>query len=456
MYFDSHAHLDLAPLSAAEEEVVRRAGEAGVSHIVTIGIDPEHSEQAIGIAHRHAGVYAAVGLHPHDASSCSEKSLEQLERLSRCDKVVAIGETGLDFYRDRSPRDLQRAAFREQIRLARKRNLPVIVHDRDAHEETLSILAQEKASETGGIIHCFSGDLAMARRAVAMNFLVSIPGAITYRGSEVQAEAVLKIPLDHLLIETDCPFLSPVPHRGKTNEPAFVPLVAKRIAEIKGLSPEDVGRVTSRNAKRIFRIPVDEEVRVAYRIRNSLYLNITNRCTNACVFCAKRSDFHVKGHYLRLPAEPSVEQVLAEVGDPGRYDEIVFCGFGEPLLRLDEAKTIAKALKAKGARIRVNTDGLANLLHGRDILPELTGLVDAVSVSLNAPDAQTYAKICPNRYGEASFPAILDFLREAVRHIPSVTATAVALPGLDHEAVRRLAESIPGVSFRLRSYDEVG
>jgi len=456
MFFDTHAHLDLPPLCDAEDDVVRRAREAGVAHIVTIGIHPRSDEKAIEIAHRHGGVYAAVGLHPHDASECSEELLSRLDLLSRCDKVVAVGETGLDFFRDRSPRDAQRAAFREQIRLARKRSLPVVVHDRDAHEEVLSLLAEEGASEVGGIIHCFSGDLAMARRAIGMNFLISLPGAITYKGSETQAEAVRRLPLEKLLIETDSPFLAPVPHRGKTNEPSYVPLVAKRIAEIKGLSVEDVARVTTMSAKRIFRIPADEEVRIAYRIRNSLYLNITNRCTNVCTFCAKRGDFHVKGHYLKLPGEPGVGEAIAEVGDPAVYDEVVFCGFGEPLLRLPEVKEIAAALKAKGATIRVNTDGLANLVHGRNVLPELAGLVDALSVSLNAPDAATYARICPNRYGEASFAALLDFLREAPRHIPSVTATAVALPDLDHGAVRRLAESIEGVIFRLRAFDEVG
>jgi TatD DNase family protein len=296
----------------------------------------------------------------------------------------------------------------------------------------------------------------MARRAIGMNFLISIPGAITYKSSETQAEAVRKIPLEKLLIETDSPFLAPIPHRGKTNEPAYVRLVAQKIAEIKGVSAEDVGRVTTLSALRIFRIPAEEEVRVSYKIRNSLYLNITNRCTNTCTFCAKRDDYHVKGHYLKLPGEPSVEEVLAEAGDPTRYDEIVFCGFGEPLLRLGDVKAIAQALKGKGAKIRVNTDGLANLVHGRNVLPELSGLVDALSVSLNAPDAQTYARLCPNRYGAASFPALLDFLREAPRHIPSVTATAVALPGLDPEAVRRLAESIEGVEFRLRPFAEVG
>jgi TatD DNase family protein len=456
MYFDTHAHLDLEPLCDAEAEVVRRAREAGVSRIVTIGIGPDSSERAIAIAHRHAGVYAAVGLHPHDASSRSEDLLARLEELSRCDKVVGIGETGLDFFRDRSPRDAQRAAFREQIRLARRRGLPVVVHDREAHDEILSILGEENAAEVGGIIHCFSGDYDMARRAIGMNFLVSIPGAITYKGSETQAEAVGKIPLEKLLIETDCPFLAPLPYRGKPNEPAYVPLVARKIAEIKGVSAEDVGRVTALNALRIFRIPAEEEVRVSYKIRNSLYLNITNRCTNACTFCAKRDDFHVKGHYLKLPEEPSVGDVLAEVGDPARYDEIVFCGFGEPFLRLSDVKAIAKELKSKGARIRVNTDGLANLVHGRSILPELAGLVDALSVSLNAPDAETYARICPNRYGRASFAALIDFLREAPRHVPSVVATAVALPELDHEAVRRLAESIEGVTFRLRPFAEVG
>lgn len=456
MYFDTHAHLDLEPLCDGEEQVVRSAREAGVSRIVTIGIHPDSSEKAVEIAHRHAGVYAAVGLHPHGASHFSESILARLEELSRCDKVVGIGETGLDFFRDRSPRDAQRAAFREQIRLARRRNLPVIVHDRIAHDEILSILAEENAAEVGGIIHCFSGDYEMARKAIGMNFLISIPGAITYKGSEVQAEAVRKIPLEKLLIETDCPFLAPLPHRGKTNEPAFVPLVARKIAEIKGLAPEDVGRVTTLSALRIFRIPAEEEVRVSYRIRNSLYLNITNRCTNVCVFCAKREDYHVKGHYLKLPGEPAVEEILTEVGDPTRYEEIVFCGFGEPLLRIEDVKAIAKTLKAKGAKIRVNTDGLANLVHGRNVLPELSGLVDALSVSLNAPDAETYSRICPNRYGPASFPAILDFLREAPRHVPSVVATAVALPDLDHGAVRRLAESIDGVAFRLRPFAEVG
>ncbi|MCL1927010.1 MAG: YchF/TatD family DNA exonuclease [Syntrophorhabdaceae bacterium] len=456
MFFDTHAHLDLSPLCEAEKEVVSRARNAGVARILTIGINPDSSLEAVEIASRHHGVYAAVGLHPHDAATFSDGLLSRLETLSRREKVVAIGETGLDFYRDRSPRDAQRNAFREQIRLARKLNLPVIVHDREAHDDILAILSEENAAEVGGIIHCFSGDYAMARKAVSMNFLISIPGAITYPKSDAQVETVRKLPLERLLIETDCPFLAPVPYRGKNNEPAYAPLVAAKIAQIKELSVEDVARITTLNAMRLFRIPFDEEAQIAYKIRNSLYLNITNRCTNACVFCAKQRDYHVKGHLLRLSDEPSVPDILAHAGDPTRYDEIVFCGFGEPLLRLEDVKEISRQLKLRNARIRVNTDGLANLVHGRNILPELAGLVDAISISLNAPDAQTYARICPNRFGEASFPALLDFLREAPKHIPHVAATAVALPELDIKAARRLAESIPGVSFRERYYNEVG
>src|SRR4030043_2158884 len=173
MFFDTHAHLDLSPLHEAEEAVVRRARDAGVARIATAGLDPESGERAVAIAHRHTGCCAIVGLPPHDAGRLSDTLLARLEALSRCDKVVAIGETGLDFHRDRAPRDSQRAAFREQIRLARRRGLPVVGHDRDAHDEVLSILSEENAAGGGGIIHCFSGDLAMARRALALNFLVS-------------------------------------------------------------------------------------------------------------------------------------------------------------------------------------------------------------------------------------------------------------------------------------------
>jgi TatD DNase family protein len=259
-----------------------------------------------------------------------------------------------------------------------------------------------------------------------------------------------------MLVETDCPYLSPQGWRGKRCEPAYVRSTAEKLAEIKSLTIEDVARITSLNAWRLFGIgKVDQSTRIAYVIRNSLYLNITNRCTNSCTFCAKFSDFTVKGHQLCLEREPSVEEVMNAIGDPSPYDEVVFCGYGEPLLRLDLVKEVAGAMKKSGVTVRINTDGQANLVHNRNILPELAGLVDSISVSLNAPDAETYHKICCSEFGEQGYAALKEFLVEARKHIPSVTATAVTLPGIDIEACHKVAEELQ-VEFRERIYNEVG
>ena len=453
---DTHAHIDGHDFAADFDDMLRRAGEAGLSHILTVGADLESSRAACELAQKYDHIYAAVGIHPHDASRVTERCYDLIRELAASPKVVAIGEIGLDFYRDRSPRAEQEEVFRRFIRLARELALPIIVPDRAAHERVMTILREEKAAEVGGVLHCFSGDLAMARECVAMGFAVSIPGTVTYSSNEQLREVVRGTKIEHLLIETDCPYLTPVPHRGKRNEPAYVRLTAGKVAELKGLTLEDVGRITSLNARRLFGIGgKDQGTEIAYRIRNSLYLNITNRCSNRCSFCAKFDDFTVKGHYLRLEHEPSFAEVMAAIGDPGPVDEVVFCGYGEPMLRVDLIREVAAELKKRGCRIRINTDGQANLVHGRNVLPELAGLVDSISVSLNAADAETYEQLCNTPFGSAGFDGVCAFLIEAKKHIPLVVATAVTVPGLDVAAVRRLAESL-GVAFREREYAEVG
>lgn len=340
--------------------------------------------------------------------------------------------------------------------MASELSLPVIIHDRDAHEQILRILKEERSRGIGGVLHCFSGDLKMARECVDLGFYLSVPGTITFPSNEQLRDVVRGIPIDRLLLETDCPYLAPVPHRGKRNEPAHLRITAKKVAELKGLSLEDVARITTRNAENLFRMGnTTREAAIAYRIRNSLYLNITNRCSNRCSFCAKFSDYFVKGHFLKLDHEPSFDEVVAAVGDPSGYDEIVFCGYGEPLLRLDLVRQVAAELKKKGCRIRVNTDGQASLVHGRNVPAELAGLVDAISVSLNAADAETYERLCRTPFGAAGFQGVQDFLTESKKFIPLVFASAVTVPGLDIEAVRKLAESL-GVSFREREFADVG
>lgn len=454
---DTHAHLDSGQYDSDRLATIERARAAGVSPILTVGCDLPSSRASVALALEHGDIFASVGIHPHDALTCDDAALEELRRLAGSTlKVVAIGEIGLDFYRDRSPRDVQRLAFRRQISLARELRLPIIVHDRDAHDEVLQILRAEEASEVGGVLHCFSGDVAMARACLELGFFISFPGTVTYPANQGVAEVVRTIPDEKLLVETDCPYLSPQPFRGKRNEPAYVRHTAATIAAMRGVSELDIARITSRNARNLFGLDEKEEpAPLAYTIRNSLYLNVTNRCTNSCTFCPKFSDFVVKGYQLRLDHEPAAAEVIAAIGDPRHYDEVVFCGYGEPLLRLDLVKEVSAWLKTKGVTVRINTDGQANLVHGRDITPELAGLVDTLSISLNAADAATYQRYCRSRFGAAGYAAVKDFIRCAKLQIPQVVASVVALPGLDLVACRKVAEEL-GVPLREREYNTVG
>jgi TatD DNase family protein len=454
---DSHCHIYGEEFAGDLAAVMERAKEAGITTMIAVGADLESSRQAVALAEANDNIYCSVGIHPHDAEGVTEEQYQTVRDLALSSrKVVAIGEVGLDFYRDRSPRAAQEEVFRRFIRMARELSLPLIIHDRDAHDRIMAILKEEQACEVGGVLHCFSGDLEMAQECISLGFRISIPGTVTYPSNEALREVVRGVKVEHLLVETDAPYLTPVPKRGKRNEPAFVRYTAERVAELKGLTLEDVGRITSFNVRKLFGIPQPEEqATIAYMIRNSLYLNITNRCSNRCTFCPKFDDFMVKGHELKLPHEPDFREVMSAMEAMKDYSEVVFCGYGEPLIRLDLVKEVAAELKRRGLQVRVNTDGQANLVHGRNILPELAGLVDILSVSLNAADPETYARLCNTPFGAAGFEGVCDFLKEAKLHVPKVVASAVTVPGLDVEKVKELALSL-GVEFREREYAEVG
>ena len=248
---DTHAHLTDRKYRGDLEAVIARAGEAGVAKIITVGTDPEDWTRALEVAIEHDDVYAVVGLHPHDADRTPRDAMETLEAYASHAKVVAIGEIGLDFYRDYSSRDAQRRVFREQIRLARRVGLPVVIHSRDASREVLRILQDEEADQVGGVLHCLPADPTLAAEAERMGFYLSLAGAITYdRGAR---DGIIRTTSpDRLLIETDCPYLTPVPMRGRRNEPAFLRHTLEKLAEILTRFPDEVDDLTTRNALRAF------------------------------------------------------------------------------------------------------------------------------------------------------------------------------------------------------------
>jgi TatD DNase family protein len=251
---DTHTHLDFPQFDGDREQVIERAANAGVKAIVNVGTDLASSRAAVALAEAYPQIYAAVGVHPHDAKTMTGETLEELRALASHPKVVAVGEIGLDFYRDLSPRDQQRQAFQQQLALAREVGKPVIIHDREAHKEVMAILRRwaEGCQQPVGVLHCFSGDLAMAQEAIELGFYISIAGPVTFQNARRLRELIRQLPLEKLLVETDCPYLAPHPHRGKRNEPAYVKLVAQEVARIKGTSSEEVARITSDNAQALF------------------------------------------------------------------------------------------------------------------------------------------------------------------------------------------------------------
>jgi TatD DNase family protein len=252
--FDTHAHLHFPEFAGDLDAVLERARAAGVRRIVTIGTDVPTSRAAAALAAREPDVWASVGIHPHEAASADDAALGEIERLASADRVVAIGETGLDFFRNLAPREAQERAFRAQLALARRAGKPVLVHCRDAHAETLSLLAADGVRERSGIMHCFSGDLEIARRCLDLGLLISLAGPVTYPRPGALPEVARMIPSDRLVVETDCPFLPPQPYRGKRNEPAYLAITATRVAELRGERLGDLAARMSENARALFRV----------------------------------------------------------------------------------------------------------------------------------------------------------------------------------------------------------
>ena len=256
MFIDTHVHLNAEQYNEDLQDVIDRALEASVNQMVVIGFDQKTIKRAIELAEEYDFIYAVVGWHPVDAIDCTDEDLQWIEELASHPKVVAIGETGLDYHWDKSPKEIQQQVFRKQIQLAQRVNLPLVIHNRDATEDVVRILQEEQAEKTGGVMHCFGGSVETAKTCIDMNFMISLGGPVTFKNAKKPKEVATEIPLEWLMIETDAPYLAPHPHRGKRNEPGLVPLVAEEIARLKGVSIEEVSQATTENAKRFYKLPV--------------------------------------------------------------------------------------------------------------------------------------------------------------------------------------------------------
>ncbi|MDG4476902.1 TatD family hydrolase [Thiovibrio frasassiensis] len=249
---DTHCHLDMSAYQEDYAPLLLRARDAGVSRIISVGIDLESSRRAIALAEQDDGIYATVGVHPHNVGELSDADYLELVDLCRHPKVVAYGEIGLDYVKNYAPVSLQKEHFARQVALAKELHLPLVVHDREAHEDIMELLEMAGPFPAGGVMHCFSGDAAFARRVLALGFYISIPGVVTFAKAEMLQEAVREIPLSSLVLETDGPFLAPAPYRGKRNEPRLLLFTAQKVAALKNLSLAEVARETTRNGVRLF------------------------------------------------------------------------------------------------------------------------------------------------------------------------------------------------------------
>ena len=256
MLIDSHAHIQGKEYAGEAEAVIARARAAGVETIIAVGGagDMSSNSEAVALAARFENVYATVGMHPHDAKDVGAGELQSLRELASQPKVVAVGETGLDYYYNHSPHDVQRRVFAQFIHMARDTELPIVVHERDAAEEAEELLRCEGAGKLRGVIHCFTGNYEAACAYLDLGFYLSFTGIITFKNAEPLREVVRKVPLEKIFVETDSPFLTPVPHRGKRNEPAYVRFVAETIADVKGIALDDVAQVTTANVRALFGI----------------------------------------------------------------------------------------------------------------------------------------------------------------------------------------------------------
>lgn len=450
MFVDTHAHLFYPNFNGDMELILDRAGQADVDFIIVPATDIETSVKAIELADKYEKIFAAVGVHPHETKLWEKESIEKLKELASHKKVVAIGEIGLDYFYDYSPKEKQIQAFREQIELAIEIDKPIIVHNRDSDHDMMDIIRSYCDTGLRAQFHCFNSTLQNALDLISMGHFISFTGNITFKKSESLRAILAKLDMNHLLLETDAPFLSPIPYRGKRNEPAFVRHVAEKMAEVLEVSLSDISKITSFNTFKLYGIGSAPNTIYTYQLGESLYINITNRCDSNCTFCKRKTNPIIDRYNLKMnkEEEPDAGVFISEIGDPKRFKEIVFCGFGEPTVRWNVVREVARYVKEHGGRTRLDTNGHGNFINKRNIIPEMKNIIDVVSISLNTFDPRQYSEIM--QVETRLFNEMISFAKTSKAYVEKVIMTVVDIDKIDIEKARQIVEQKIGAEFRVR------
>ncbi len=411
------------------------------------GITPESSRKAAQLSGKYQGVFAAAGIHPNEADINSADMLTDIARTVLYPGVIAVGETGLDFFHKRVSASLQIELFEKHIHLAEIFGLTLIVHSRDAEETVLDVLGENP--EVPVIMHCYTGPDKVAQEAADRGFFIGFAGPLTYRRNDRLRKLAGLLPKEQVLVETDAPYLTPEPVRGKRNEPSYVIHTAGVLADLWNMDMLSASKILLDNSLRAFQLAPVARTDLVYMLYNRIYMNITGRCTNHCLFCVKDRTDGIGGYYLKHHEEPSFKALKDIVGalQPEWAEEIVFCGYGEPTMRPELLQALAKTVAEKGFSVRLNTNGLCL----ERLSPEETlGLLepfDDVSISLNASDMEEYNAVCVPE-NDSAWDNLQKFIQLS-RKVCRTRLTAVRYPGADMKSVAAYALKI-NLPLRIR------
>ena len=423
---DSHTHLDHPLFRDDIDDVVTRAVEEGVRAIVNIGYDPDSARATAGLVDKYPFVYGVVGTHPHNAAGHTLEYELELKTLLDRPRIIGVGEIGLDYYYDHSPRDVQRKVFRRMLWMARLKDKPVVIHCRDAESDVLDILASERM-KFRGIFHAFNHGPAVATRATELGFHLGIGGVATFKKSRL-ADILHAIPLDRVVLETDCPYLAPAPWRGRRNEPGMVARVVDTLTRIHNVPPEDVVRQTTQNFALAMRLEQKTLPPPVYKIGNRVYIHTTPDL-----------------------APEKLADLSAGVADAEMVEEAVICGFYEPLEHIGQVVAVAEKMHSEGVRVRVMTGIRGHAAVGSDAVELLTGIADALTVRLYGATPEQHEKAVMSGMGDAAFESLTDFVAGAVGAGIETECLFVAVSKTKVELCAELAKSL-GAGCTVRKY----